>query len=63
MAKDYSKTDPDLLFDLAMSYEAALKDKNRSESALAGWTDAQIRAELASIKNTLREAKRSHGGR
>ncbi len=56
MAKELTSSERELLADQAFSLEAALKTGTRPRS-LEGKSDDWIRAELARIKNTLREAK------
>ena len=53
--------DYDLLVDQAMSLEAAAKvvaAGGPAPAGMNGWTVEQIRAELAHVKNTMREAKK-----
>ena len=56
--------DYDLLVDQAMSLEAAVKvvaSGGPAPAGMNGWTVEQIRAELAHVKNTMREAKKRGG--
>ncbi len=56
MAKELTADEREILTDRAMGLEATLQGAPRPAS-LQGKSDDWIRAELARIKNTLREAK------
>ena len=56
--------DYDLLVDQAMSLEAAAKvvaAGGPAPAGMNGWSVEQIRAELARVKNTMREVKKRDG--